>query len=181
MNKQKVIHVRAAEPDDWRAVHAIMTAPVAAACAFGTPYQGPERYRRQLAEPGQDHWLLACAGSEAVGAVILMPQGPARRAHCARLAIVVRDDWQRRGVGAQLMKSALDLADNWLGIGRTELEVFIDNIAAIALYRRCGFDTEGCSRGFALRNGVLVDAYRMARLRGIAPWVSPAASATMAA
>ncbi|GAA5178923.1 GNAT family N-acetyltransferase [Niveibacterium umoris] len=180
MKKEKVIQVRAAEPEDWRAVHAIMTTPAAAAGTFNTPYNGVERYRRQLAEPGGDHWLLGCVDGEPVGAVIVMPQAPARRAHCARLVIAVRDDWQRRGVGKQLMAAAMDLSDNWLGVARIELEVFVDNVAAIALYRRHGFDTEGCSRGFALRHGVLVDVYRMARLRGIKPWTAPAVAANHA-
>jgi L-phenylalanine/L-methionine N-acetyltransferase len=177
MKKQKVIHVRAAEPDDWRAVHAIMTAPAAAAGTFSSPYNSAETYRRLLAEPGVDQRLLACVDGEPVGVVIIMPQGPARRAHVARLAIAVRDDWQRSGVGTELMTAAMDLADNWLGIARIELEVYVDNAAAIALYRRAGFDTEGCSRGFALRHGALVDVYRMARLRGIKPWVASAVEA----
>lgn len=177
MSNGKTIHVRAAEADDWRAVHAIMTSPAAAAGTFSSPYNGAERFRRSLAEPGQDHWLLACAGTEPVGAVIVMPQAPARRAHCARLAIAVRDDWQRRGVGKRLMAAAMDLSDNWLGLARIELEVFVDDAAAITLYRTHGFDTEGCSRGFALRHGVLVDVYRMARLRGVLPWQSPAQAA----
>ncbi|MCX9154551.1 GNAT family N-acetyltransferase [Niveibacterium sp. 24ML] len=177
MKKQTVIHVRAAEPEDWRALHAILTAPAAAAGTFSMPYNSAEVFRRMLAEPGGDHRLLGCVNGEPVGAVILMPQGPARRAHCARLAIAVRDDWQGQGIGTRLMAAVTDLADNWLGLARIELEVFVDNAAAIAMYRRAGFDTEGCSRGFALRHGALVDVYRMARLRGIKPWVAPAVAA----
>ena len=60
----------------------------------------------------------------------------------------------------------LAIADRWLGLGRVELTVFTDNARAIALYRSFGFETEGTLRGFALRDGALVDAYTMARITG---------------
>ncbi len=47
--------------------------------------------------------------------------------------------------------------------------MFTDNPAAIALYRKFGFEIEGTSRAYAMRDGVLVDAYHMARLRSGQP------------
>ena len=47
---------------------------------------------------------------------------------------------------------------------RLELVVFVDNEAAIRLYRKHGFVIEGTHRAFALRKGAFVDAYAMARL-----------------
>ncbi|EXF94086.1 hypothetical protein HK44_004755 [Pseudomonas fluorescens HK44] len=38
-------------------------------------------------------------------------------------------------------------------------------IHIIALYRKFGFDTEGVFREYAVRDGLLVDALSMARLR----------------
>jgi putative acetyltransferase len=78
--------------------------------------------------------------------------------------MAVRDDWQGRGVGSALMAAAIDLADNWLGFRRLELTVYVDNAAALALYRRFGFEVEGTLRQYALRAGAFVDAYTMARL-----------------
>ncbi len=40
----------------------------------------------------------------------------------------------------------MDLADNWLNLQRLELTVYSDNAAAIALYRKFGFEQEGCHR-----------------------------------
>jgi putative acetyltransferase len=79
--------------------------------------------------------------------------------------MAVRDDRQGMGVGTALMEAALDLADNWLGLTRLELEVYTDNQAGIALYRKFGFEVEGTLRRFAFRGGEYVDAYSMARLR----------------
>ena len=47
---------------------------------------------------------------------------------------------------------------------RIELIVFTDNAAAIALYRKFGFELEGTHRAYALRDGRYVDALAMARL-----------------
>ncbi|MBA2617412.1 MAG: GNAT family N-acetyltransferase, partial [Rubrobacter sp.] len=77
-----------------------------------------------------------------------------------------RDDWQGRGVGTELMRAALDLAENWLNLTRIELDVYTDNKAGIALYEKFGFEREGTHRRYAFRDGEYVDAYSMARIRG---------------
>ena len=63
------------------------------------------------------------------------------------------------------MEAALDLADNWLGLMRLDLRVFAANEAAIALYRKFGFEMEGTHKRFALRTGEYTDAHVMARLK----------------
>lgn len=77
----------------------------------------------------------------------------------------VRDDWAGKGVGSALMAAALDLADNWLNLHRIELTVFVDNEAALALYRKFGFVEEGRARDYAFRQGRYVDVFYMARVR----------------
>ena len=64
-----------------------------------------------------------------------------------------------------LMEAALDIADNWANLTRVELTVYTDNVRAINLYRRTGFEEEGVLRRYAFRNGEFVDALTMARLR----------------
>jgi putative acetyltransferase len=85
--------------------------------------------------------------------------------HVGSIGMAVRDDWQGKGVGTALMEAALDLADNWLNLTRMELRVYVDNLAAVALYKRFGFEIEGTHRRLAFRNGEYVDAYSMARIR----------------
>jgi putative acetyltransferase len=77
----------------------------------------------------------------------------------------VHDAWQGKGVGTALMKAAIDLADNWLNLHRLELEVYVDNEAAIQLYRRFGFTVEGTLVDWSFRDGEYVDAYAMGRIR----------------
>jgi putative acetyltransferase len=85
--------------------------------------------------------------------------------HVGSIGMAVRDDWQGKGVGTALMEAALDLADNWLNLTRIELRVYVDNSAAVALYKNFGFEIEGTHRRLAFRNGEYVDAYSMARIR----------------
>ena len=77
----------------------------------------------------------------------------------------VRDDCHGQGIGSKLLEALLDAADNWLNIRRVELSVFADNAAAIALYRKFGFEEEGVLRDYAFRDGHFADVLTMARLR----------------
>jgi len=67
-----------------------------------------------------------------VGQIALhtFPHQPRRR-HAAVVGMMVRDDWQGKGIGTQLMQAAVDLADKWLNLSRLELGVYPDNEPAI--------------------------------------------------
>ena len=78
---------------------------------------------------------------------------------------MVRPDCQGQGIGTALLKTLLDLADNWLMLERVELTVFADNHHAIHLYEKLGFEKEGLKRMTVIRNGQYADEYLMARLR----------------
>ncbi len=109
---------------------------------------------------------MACAASgEVVGHLFLYLYPEPRMRHSGHFGMAVRDDWQGRGVGAKLLQAALDLADNLVGLTRLDLRVFADNDAAIALYRKFGFEVEGTHKWFALRGGEYADAHVMVRLK----------------
>lgn len=133
------------------------------------PYPSVDAWRTRLAQWDQpdrtDLLLVAEADGSLVGNAGLNPVGAAlRRRHAMALGIAVAKEWQGRGVGSRLMAALLDTADRWLGCLRIELTVYTDNAAAIALYRKFGFEVEGTLRAFALRDGRYVDALAMARL-----------------
>ena len=161
------VKVRHAEPEDYEAMHRIMSAPEVAAGTLQLPLQSKEAWRKRLAEPSEGLYLLAaCVDGEVVGNLGLetSPDRPRMR-HVGSIGMAVRDDWQGRGVGTALMEAALDLADNWLNLTRIELRVYVDNPAAVALYERFGFEREGTHRRYAFRDGEYVDAHSMARIR----------------
>ncbi|MEZ3500905.1 GNAT family N-acetyltransferase [Pantoea sp. KPR_PJ] len=111
------------------------------------------------------HSLVACIEEKVVGQLTLEVMATPRRRHCATLGMGVDQRYRNRGVGKALLGAAVDLCDNWLQVTRMELTVFTDNPAAIALYRHFGFDIEGTGKGFAMRQGEMVDAHYMARLK----------------
>jgi putative acetyltransferase len=124
-------------------------------------------WRKRLAEPPEGFYsLVACANGEVIGQIGLhtFPNRPRRR-HVGQLGMMVRDDWQGKGVGAALMRAALDLADRWLNLSRLELEVYTDNEPAVRLYKKFGFTIEGTAVQHAFRDGQYIDSYLMARLR----------------
>jgi len=161
------ISIRRAEPADYEAIYRIFTAPQATRGTLQIPFPSAETWRKRLTEPSEGTFLLvACAGHEVIGQLGLdtFPHKPRRR-HAGQLGMVVRDDWQSKGVGRALLQAAVDLADKWLNLTRLELEVYTDNVPAIHLYQRFGFVIEGTLVRFAFRDGEFVDAYTMARLR----------------
>ena len=165
--------IRLAEPDDCAALYEMFTHPKLYANTMQLPYPSVERWRQRLAEPGEGGYnLVAVVGGKVVGMLSLhtFPARP-RRHHAAALGMSVHADWQGKGVGTALMRAGVDLADNWLGLTRLELEVYTDNEAAVRLYERFGFEREGLLRQHAYRDGRYVDSYVMARLR------TPAAAA----
>ena len=161
------IKIRATEPADYEAIAETMAQPRAYAGTMQLPLPSAEMWKRRLAEfPVGDHSLVAIVDGKVVGNIGLMSIAKSRRrAHVASIGMAVHDDYQGKGVGSALMKAALDLADNWLQFTRVELTVYTDNAAALALYKKFGFEIEGTHRQYAFRNGVYVDSYSMARLR----------------
>ena len=155
--------IRAARPADAEAIAAMQALP---GFRFGTlrlPHPNPDATRRWLEAPPEGCVLLAFRGEALVG-MIDLHRFPGRRGHAAGLGMGVHDNWTGQGIGTRLMQEAITYADRWLGLRRLELTVFTDNAPALALYRRFGFTVEGTHRGFALRDGTLVDAHCMARL-----------------
>ena len=161
------LHIRRAEPDDYRAVYEIFSCPRAFAGTLQLPYPSLEEWRQRLAAPGDGTYnLVAVVSDRVVGQFGLhtFPHKPRRR-HAGAVGMVVHDEWQGRGVGSALMRAGVEMADKWLNLTRLELEVYTDNEPAIRLYERFGFEREGTLRQHAFRDGRYVDAYMMARLR----------------
>ena len=179
MSKKK-ISIRRARPDDAAAIAQLMDEPIVYSNLMQMPYASEEAHRARLVEgqaPGKtDLSLVAELAGTVVGSAGMHPGGPAlRRRHVVTIGLSVVAGAQRQGVGTALMQALCDYADRWMGVLRIELTVYVDNAAAIALYRKFGFETEGRHRGYALRDGRYVDAFAMARLHPDPPAAALAA------
>lgn len=162
------ITIRRAEPTDFEAYQQIYSAPKAIAGTLQMPYPSVAQWKKKIENPSDEIVsLVACVGDEklVVGAISVVMTKRPRRKHSAIIGMGVRDDWHGNGIGTALMQAAVDLADNWLNLTRLELSVFVDNPAAIHIYKKFGFEIEGTIRQFAFRDGEYVDAYMMGRLR----------------
>lgn len=163
------VTIRAVRPDDAAALARIYAQPEVARQTLGLPHVDLAEWQKRIAghDPANGRWLLvAVDDSDRVLAQATLQRHPqVRRAHAGWLALMVDQDVRGRGIGHALMTHLLALADQWLGLRRLELEVNADNTAAVALYQRLGFAVEGTLRGYALRDGRLIDVLAMARLQ----------------
>ncbi len=170
--RRTALRIRAFEPGkDMEALAEMRRLPRVVAGTLQLPHQSLEEIRERFSKPLPHVRNLVAEIDGLVvghGSVILRPQ--ARRRHAADIGLMVHDDFQGRGVGGRLLDALLEVGERWLGVLRFELEVYVDNKAAIKLYRDRGFQIEGVLRGYALRDGALADAFMMARLAGTLPW-----------
>jgi RimJ/RimL family protein N-acetyltransferase len=101
-------------------------------------------YRREFRSSYDDRGahLLALERSTLVGSLsIRRDEHPATR-HVATLGMFVVAGRRGRGIGSALMREALRWARDH-AVERVELTVYPHNEAAMALYRRFGFEQEG--------------------------------------
>ncbi|WP_241386053.1 ribosomal protein S18-alanine N-acetyltransferase [Rhodococcus sp. CH91] len=118
-----------------------------------------DAFRAELASPHNHYFaardlqgrLIGYAGLARLGTAI----GPESEVH----TIGVDPAARRRGIGGVLLGELLAVADRWGG--PVFLEVRTDNEAAIALYRREGFEVVGTRKRYYQPSGA--DAYTMRR------------------
>lgn len=119
-----------------------------------------------LVRTGEGTLLVAGDGEEPMGlAAMVGLTSP-------ELGMLVRAGQRRRGVGDALVRACVEWARG-RGAREVVLHVFPHNGAAIALYRKHGFEERGVVReAYVRRNGERWDAIRM--VKPLAPAGSPA-------
>lgn len=159
------ILVRAMEPGDLPDLTEAWNQPRAYAGTLQLPYTSLDaRQKRNAGAPANLTRLVAVIEGKVIGAIGL-DRFENRRAHAASIGMAVHDAYAGRGAGTALLAAVVSLADDWLNLKRLELNVYVDNLRAIALYERFGFEREGLQRAYAWRNGAYVDSLAMARVR----------------
>jgi putative acetyltransferase len=167
-----MIFIRRAELSDAAQIQRVYASSNTFAGTLQLPYPSVEMWQERLRQvDANDLVLIAMYDGVIVGTGGLQTEKKVRRHHAASIGLGVADSFTGRGVGSALLVELLSLADNWLNLSRLELTVFCDNAAAVHLYGKFGFEIEGKHRGYALRNGVYVDAYAMARFHPHPPMV----------
>lgn len=160
------ITIRAIEVSDSDALFALQQYPKVRRGTSKMPYRSAAETRQKLEnQPDSLYSLVAIEGSKGqlVG-IITLAQDKLSRRHVGYIGMAVRDDYHGQGIGSQLLKEAIDIADNWLNLKRIELSVFVANAPAVHLYKKFDFEIEGTLKKYAFRAGSYVDAYTMARI-----------------
>jgi RimJ/RimL family protein N-acetyltransferase len=118
------------------------------------------RFRASIEAEGPGaSWVLEAAG-RIVGHAVVREQAPG----VLYLGMAILRDARGQGGGRALLQAVLDHAEA-TGAHKLELEVWIDNARAIALYASAGFEVEGLRRNhYRRRDGSLRSALVMARL-----------------
>ncbi|WP_411705113.1 GNAT family N-acetyltransferase [Edaphovirga cremea] len=160
------ITIRHVQAEDYQQLHQLYAHQEVYSDTLHLPFTSSEQWvKRSSEQPVGFYNLVALTDGKIVGQLGLEANQRPRRRHVATFGLGVHPDYQGQGVGSRLMAAMIDMCDNWLNIQRIELTVFKDNAAAIALYRKFGFQHEGTSPHFALRNGAFIDAYHMGRIK----------------
>lgn len=112
-----------------------------------------EMSRAFVLENIRDNWphVVAIVDGGVVGWCDISSEHRPVFAHCGSLGIGVMKEHRGKGVGAALMRAALQLARE-RGLTRISLTVREKNSRAIELYKKLGFVLEGLHR-----NAVMVD------------------------
>ena len=102
--------------------------------------------------------LVAFDEGELIGTgAVSVISGKPRFAHRREIAISVRKDYWGKGIGTGIMNILMDFAKK-SGAEVLELEVRSDNEAAIALYKKFGFEKAGRNEKFFKINGEFFSA-----------------------
>jgi len=158
--------IRPLHPDDAEALHQMLRHPAVSRSTLQLPSQQIGLWEQRARETRPTlHRLAATTGGKLIGNITLhQPLNP-RLWHAAGLGMTVHPNYWGRGVGNALLEAILDLADNWLNLKRVELDVHVDNPAAIHLYKKFGFEIEGRRRFHTYGRGGWIDSYFMGRVR----------------
>jgi len=118
---------------------------------------------KQHLEMGNLYLVAEAEGKIIAEFTCLVDHSYAITRHTAVLGMSVDREYRNQGIGSRLMKAAIDWARD-KRIGRLELEVYAENVAAIHLYEKFGFEVEGRKRNYAYQRDRYYDSLIMSRL-----------------
>ena len=127
---------------------------------FKAPLEAVKRRIQASHDAGNSIILIALEGEKIIARAELDGYPGAKIHHNARFSISVRKDYWNKKIGTKLMTEIIECARK-MNLRNIELEVVVDNKAAIALYHKMGFSDVGVYRNYWFANNVYSDAIVM--------------------
>ena len=127
--------------------------------AEGVPFS-PEEERSYIASLENSKcsvMLVAKSGDEVIGIASFSGTERERMRHHGELGVSVKKAFWGKGVGSALIKEIISFAKDTAKTEIISLNVRSDNLRAIRLYEKYGFEKIGCFRNFMKINGRDVD------------------------
>ena len=109
---------------------------------FNISAEREARFIDRFSKSEKDLMLVALDGELVVGNGIIEREKIKRFNHIAELSITVLRDYWGQGIGSRLMELMLDFCKK-SGVGSVRLYARADNVAAVSLYKKFGFETVG--------------------------------------
>ena len=119
-------------------------------------------FLESMQESDNQIMLVAFDGDKIVGLGNISASPRERLMHVGELGISVHKDYWGVGIGKYLMDELLYWAKEGKILRRIELDVRVDNVVAIHLYKSFGFEMEGTLKGVLFDGNKYWDVYRMA-------------------
>ncbi|MGH2740871.1 MAG: diaminopimelate decarboxylase [Actinomycetota bacterium] len=160
------VRIRTGRPRDAHAVVQLLRA-VAGEGRFlrmeDTALTARQMRRRFRRRKGDGHAVfVAVAGREIVGHLDVSREVGEATRHVASIGMAVSMPWRRKGIGAALIRAAIDWGRR-VGVEKLGLAVYPHNVAAMGLYRRFGFVEEGRLSGHSKKPSGYEDEIIMGR------------------
>ncbi|MBI9012206.1 MAG: GNAT family N-acetyltransferase [Clostridiales bacterium] len=118
-------------------------------------------YLESLQGNGNQMMVVATVDDEIVGNISYNGGHRLRTRHVGEFGISVRKDYWGKGIGKALLQNLIDWAKASPYCEKINLRVRDDNIRAIGLYRKLGFQVEGLIKRDMKINGEFVDCLFM--------------------
>lgn len=126
----------------------------------------PEAQRKMIkafqAEPNSNILLAEADGGNFAGYLIARGGSVNKNKHSAYLVIGIKENFRGKGIGCRLFGELFEWAKG-IGLHRLELTVITENQAAIALYKKMGFEIEGTKKNSLIIDGQYIDEYYMSK------------------
>ncbi|QZY86184.1 GNAT family N-acetyltransferase [Exiguobacterium acetylicum] len=122
-----------------------------------------EAFIEKFGQAANSDIFVVDVDDQLVGYVLVVGGEPSRIRHRANLVIGLLDAYTGRGLGAGLLE-AVDAFAIEAGLIRLELTVRKDNLRAIELYHKFGFNIEGTRIASLFIDGEYVDELAMSKI-----------------